>query len=755
MPTRSTRPTPTIERTPDPPRELVRPWLLAGLVMVCVARPLVPSEGVAWMGDGHGMTLVLLLLTAGYLSLAAYRRSFVRRLTLVDAGVAALVVASVGSSLLGLTQAGAMEFADRLATPRVAVNMIWEWIGLGLVYFLARQLVASRTETRALVAVMIALSVVLSAQGLYQVAVTLPQERSAYAEHPDEVLQSLGQWFPEGSPERSRFEARLASSEPLATFALTNSLAGFLLAWLILALGIAWRTWPRKLPGAVTLARYLGFGVSIALILICLLLTKSRSAYVALAVGLLLLPLVAHDWRRTAFRKSWLAAGGVGLVLALVAAALLIGRDETILSEASKSLGYRLEYWDATLNMIADFPLFGVGPGEFQFYYTQYKPPQASEEISDPHNFLFEAWATGGIFAILALVTLLALFAWHAWELAEPETTSSEPESASAAERDSVRLMLLGAATGLPLAFFIGSPFGFYLSIEKMVAALLIGTAVLAALWVWIRSGTLPLRLPALGVLLLAIHWLASGGFTFPGVAQTFWLLMAVGVNQGREVTGRTAHEPSGWRRIVFPLAAALPVLFLTLRCYYTAFLPVLACNAAMGLANDPRMTDEIRLNAIAKAIEADNLSPDPWMTSAQLSAQRFVENRDNPETRLKWGNRMLESAAAALRLQSRSSAAAREISRLFRQANQASPNPQLADAVVTSLRAAAHFYPNSAVLQGEYAQALTLIGNEDMARRTAARALELDAITPHADKKLPDEMRAELEKLTQPPAVP
>src|SRR5690606_22173277 len=136
------------------------------------------SEGVAWMGDGHGMTLVLLLLTAGYLGLAAYRRAFVRRLTLVDAGVGALVAACVGSSVLGLTRPGAMEFADRIATPRVAVNMIWEWIGLGLVYFLARQLVASRTETRALVAVMIALSVVVSTQGLYQVAVTLPQERA-------------------------------------------------------------------------------------------------------------------------------------------------------------------------------------------------------------------------------------------------------------------------------------------------------------------------------------------------------------------------------------------------------------------------------------------------------------------------------------------------------------------------------------------------------------------------------------------------
>ncbi len=754
MPAKTIRAAPTIEATSALPRERVRPWLLAGLVAVCVARPLVPSEGVAWMGDGHGLTLVLLLLTAGYLGLAAYRRSLVRRLTLVDAGVAALVLACIGSSLLGLSRPAAMEFENRVPAPRLAVNMIWEWVGLGLVYFLARQLVAGRTEARAFVAVMIALAVILSAQGLYQVTVTLPQERAAYAASPDEVLQAVGQWYPAGSPERARFEARLAGTEPLATFALTNSLAGFLLAWLILALGIAWRSWPRKMPGAVAIARYLGLVASIGVIVACLLLTKSRSAYVALAVGLILLPLVAHEWNRATARKAWLAAGGVALVLALGAAALLVGRDETLLSEATKSLGYRIEYWDATLSMIADFPLFGVGPGEFQFYYTQYKLPQASEEISDPHNFLLEAWATGGMFAMLALVGVLTAFAWQSWELAAPETSANEPEGESAAAVDSVRLMLLGAATGLPLAFFIGSPFGFNLSIEKIASALLIGGGVLGALWVWIRSGTLPLRLPALGVLVLAIHWLASGGFTFPGVAQTFWLLMAVGVNQRPEVLASRV-ETFGWRQLIFPLGLALPVLAGAIGCYYTAFLPVLACNAAMGLANDPRMTDQTRFDAMAEAVAADKLAPEPWMASAQLSAQRFAENPKDPETSEKWKSRLFRSATSTIALQSHSSAAAREVGRLFRHAHQAAPSPQFADAILMSTRAAAHFYPNSAVLQGEYAQALALTGSHDAARRIAARALELDALTPHKDKKLPPQMRSELEELAKAPAAP
>jgi hypothetical protein len=117
------------------------------------------------------------------------------------------------------------------------------------------------------------------------------------------------------------------------------------------------------------------------------------------------------------------------------------------------------------------------------------------------------------------------------------------------------------------------------------------------------------------------------------------------------------------------------------------------------------------------------------------------------------WKSRLFRAATSAIALQARSSAATRELGRLFRQAHQAAPSRQLADAILMSTRTAAHFYPNSAVLQGEYAQALELTGSHDAARRTAARALELDTLTPHADKKLPPEMRSELEKLAKSPA--
>ena len=84
-----------------------------------------------------------------------------------------------------------------------------------------------------------------------------------------------------------------------------------------------------------------------------------------------------------------------------------------MLSEAPKSLLYRWQYWRGAAAMMADYPWFGCGPGNFQTYYTAYKAPEASETVADPHNFLLEVGAGSGAPALAALVALLAVFSWR------------------------------------------------------------------------------------------------------------------------------------------------------------------------------------------------------------------------------------------------------------------------------------------------------------------------------------------------------
>jgi hypothetical protein len=460
---------------------------------------------------------------------------------------------------------------------------------------------------------------------------------------------------------------------------------------------------------------------------------------VALAFGLVLLPLTMDAFRRLI---HWRAIALVAIVLALAIGIAVAagGLDAEVLTEASKSLGYRWQYWQATLDMIANYPTLGVGPGDFQDYYTQYKLPEASEEIRDPHNFLLEVWATAGTFAFLALVAVLAGFAWQAWQLPAAETVEAAHEDDLPA-REVRWFVLAGAAAGALFAYGVGPPFGFVIPAGQLAALIAIGAAVTALLWPWISGGTLPPRLPALGVLVLSIHLLASGGFTFPGVAGTFWILLALGLNRPVAIArGGPARRLPRWG---LGLAATLTVAAVA-ACYYTAFYPVLACRAALSRGFDEQLSAEGRLAAMEEAALADPLSAEPFVAIAQFCLEPL---RKDPKSEF-WGNHFLQSTRAIMVLRGHSSAAWSEVAGWYRELHELDPQPEMAKRIVQLTRGAAYLYPNSATIQAEYALALAEAGKTPAARRSATKALELDAATPHADKKLSPQLKGLVEKL-------
>ena len=106
---------------------------------------------------------------------------------------------------------------------------------------------------------------------------------------------SAGLWFPPDSPERKLFRDRLASNLPAGTFALSNSLAGFLAPWLVVLAGVAWSSLRNRKRLAVTIACLVPLAA-------CLLLTRSRSGCIAAGVGVLLVWLLRRQRR---FRPGW------------------------------------------------------------------------------------------------------------------------------------------------------------------------------------------------------------------------------------------------------------------------------------------------------------------------------------------------------------------------------------------------------------------------------------------------------------------
>src|SRR4051812_49113490 len=82
---------------PQPPGDESRTWLLVGAVVLLVARPLLPSEGVAWLGDGLPFDMLWLLLAALFFFHGLVRGQLSFRFGLTDALVLLLVALSVVS----------------------------------------------------------------------------------------------------------------------------------------------------------------------------------------------------------------------------------------------------------------------------------------------------------------------------------------------------------------------------------------------------------------------------------------------------------------------------------------------------------------------------------------------------------------------------------------------------------------------------------------------------------------------------------
>jgi O-antigen ligase len=695
----------------------LRPWLLAATIALFVARPLFPSESVAVFGDGLPVVMLWIAVAVFWLLGAIGRKQVSFRFGLTDVPVVLLVAWHTVAGLRAVWH----------GAPRPALNVLWQWIGFCLSYLMVRQLVRTTREARAAIAVMVALAVALSGYGLYQYAYELPATRAEYQRDPDQQLRDAGLWFEPGSPERELFEKRLMSVEPPATFALANSLAGYLAPWLTVAvaIGVAGLL-PGGQEGAVPVGHRLWNGLgSAACVLpaaVCLLLTKSRSAYLATGLGVVLAIWFCRPWK---FALGWKLPAAIILVGSMLLAAATVsgGLDIQVVSEAGKSLGYRLEYWEATAQMIARVPLFGCGPGNFRYAYTRYKLPQASEEIGDPHNFLLEVWSTAGTPAALALVAVLGCWYWSLRRGSRPKR-----DGTAGTTKDAAAFVLLGGVAG----FVFSLPLGVMSSAPPGMVAVLIGLPLAAAsiglLWPWIQAGRLPLSLLAIGLTALLVNLLAAGGIGFPGVAGTMWLMMALGLNVAEVQSGRTVPRGA-------PAAALAAGLAIALACYASAYAPVLKATASMRRAQRdlPRAEQHLKSAAAADSLWAKPrrqlaaVALEGWL--AEPTSRKFAEFQDHVQAALK----LIPGSAAAW------FEAGEQYFRAFERTGQTSE----AQAAVRAYRQAVDLYPTRSLYRARLAVALMAAGDADGFRQQADEALRLDEITPHADKKLPDELRS------------
>ncbi|HEV3137482.1 MAG TPA: hypothetical protein VGZ26_06250, partial [Pirellulales bacterium] len=106
----------------------LRKLLLAVAAMLLIARPLLPSEAVSWLGDGQPFDMLWILAATAYLVSAVRGGGLARRPVLVDGSVLLLIALCAASAIVG----------TRHGSPRLGINMLWDWVAFGLVFLLMR-----------------------------------------------------------------------------------------------------------------------------------------------------------------------------------------------------------------------------------------------------------------------------------------------------------------------------------------------------------------------------------------------------------------------------------------------------------------------------------------------------------------------------------------------------------------------------------------------------------------------------------------
>lgn len=698
-------------------------WLLALVVL----RVLFASEDAA---QGSGVLAVLLTLSAGVL--LAIRlvggHAIHYRFCWVDAGVTALVAVVLASVSVA---------AERHA----AINLAWEWIAVGMVYWLVRLCAATADRARIVLVMVVAAAGCAGAYGVYQVGVDLPRLRAQYQRNPTYYLARQQPPIVPGSVRQEQFEYRLYSDDACGPFALANSLAGLLVLALPIGLGMLASTRGRltSLNGRVVWGL---LAVVLAILCVALILTRSRSAYVALAVALVW---TIAGYGRAFWRRHWKLLGAAVLFVVVAAgAAVATGWvDRLVLAETGKSLRYRLEYWQGACQIVREHPWRGVGPGNFGTHYQRYKLPGASEEVQDPHNAVLELWSTSGVGAALLWVATVAGFVVVTTRRGPNPDVPRSPDVAPRRSYLPHAVLAAALAVGAVELFF---PVGWSEQARPVILLALLGSvAVGAKVAEHLHADDALHHAVVGGVLGLALHLMAAGGISYPAVATPWWCAIAagIGLTQARAGSPRPVRVGPKIAGVVLIALVALTGLFSATWCWPHVRAGALKAQAIEEQAQGRRDRVERHWRRAASLVPSD---PEPWRALAghYVRLWRARSGADQPIA----FTRAEDAFRQVIRRDPDRSAAYRDLGLLYMARAGRGDRASMTQAL-DALRTAVRLYPNNAGNRVCLSQALWMAGDRTEARRQAQRAVHLDDLmirAGHVDKTLSAGDRAVLD---------
>lgn len=526
-------------------------------------------------------------LTAGAadrLTRPVYDRTELSRALFAGALLAVVAAWAVGSAIGGKLQvkhvwlgaviaifAGVSLISALQAADKGVAMLTWvEQFAILSAGWVAAQFCDDRRRFRLVVVVLAAVGIALAAKGIWQVAVEIPEVISQFEDNPAEHLRAAG--FQPGTPQARAYEFRLRNITAKGFFPLANVFGSMLIILLGAGLGLAVdaiiaaaserkQSQEARARGEIhsgTLAGVLATAAA-AMVAGALALTRTRAGIAAAAVSLIASAVVFALRRHLA--SHWKKCVIAVAVAAMIGIAVTIGWGMTKGRLPTKSLAVRWFYWTASGEIARDNPILGVGPGNFQNAYLQYRLPQAAEEVRNPHNLIANAAAeyglAGGAFYLAAVAVVLVGLCRPRKQNA-PTATFSRPAPVATA----AILVAVVAAVLAGRVFLGGAGVHWSVMLIEAVGPAIVLAAAMALCW-WATSGAASMPSGAMATRIMlgcglgafVLHNMTTLSLWTPGSAMVFWVAGGACLASGRETRERCLVA---WRR---PAACAAVVL--------------------------------------------------------------------------------------------------------------------------------------------------------------------------------------------------
>lgn len=538
---------------------------------------------------------------------------------------------------LGILFVGAVTACFAASNKRLAITDVTVFLAPALMALLLVQILDSPSKVKLALVVIAALGLVSAYQCAEQLIFSNRVTIEQYEQNPASLLKPLG--IEPGSLQQFMFEHRLYSGGARGFFTTRNSAGSFALMAFFAAVVLFLDRLKNRKPNPPAYTTLLGGGFAVAVILLSLVLTRSKGAIAGLlfaAIAFVVLYLFGNRLRP--YRKIILAACallGVAGGWVLVSYGLSHGR-----LPGGNSMLVRWQYWHAAAKMYADHPLTGVGPGNFADFYTRYKPAAALESVSDPHNFPLSLLTQYGPLGLIGFLTMLLVPLWRVTSLESegPVLKNSQHQPAFGSIATAFLIVISAVLLILrPILMQTGLNETFEVVLYVIVTMYIAPVAVFVIGFVLIAGPlsrtremspvtrdkriTVGLCCAVLGV---ALHNLTDFAIFEPGVLTSLWAIIACLVAIYCHSSGQTPLEVKA-----SPVTKALTVTAALAICYiYFGYIlvPIAKTSSAINRANAAISEDRFEsAHAILdEAAKADPLSSAALSMNGRLYLHQF-----------------------------------------------------------------------------------------------------------------------------------